>query len=160
MAFHPLNLTSGHALGSPTGLCEELTPTLRRKEMRLSTALTVEKQVAIAMWKLATPDRYRLVANQFGVGKSTVGIVLMQVCRAIDRILLRRTVTLGNVHEIVTGFAKMGFPNSGGAIGGTHTPILAPAHLASKYINQKGYFSVVLQAPLDHCRRFIDINAA
>ncbi|KAM7161246.1 uncharacterized protein RBU57_011055 [Macrochelys suwanniensis] len=141
------------------GLCEELAPALRRKDMRLRAALMVEKRVAIAIWKLATPDCYRSVANQFGVGKSTVGIMLMQVCKAINRILLRRTVTPGNVQDIVAGFEQMGFPNCGGAIDGTHIPILAPPHLASEYINRKGYFSMVLQALVDHRGRFIDINA-
>uniref|UniRef100_A0A8C3FU42 DDE Tnp4 domain-containing protein n=1 Tax=Chrysemys picta bellii TaxID=8478 RepID=A0A8C3FU42_CHRPI len=126
------------------GLCEELAPTLQRKDTRLRAALPVEKRVAIAIWKLATPDSYRSVANQFGVGKSTAGIVLMQVCKAINRILLRRTVTLGNVQEIVDSFAQMGFPNCGGAIDGTHIPILAPPHLGSEYVNQKGYFTMVL----------------
>ncbi|XP_050803981.1 uncharacterized protein LOC127048306 [Gopherus flavomarginatus] len=134
------------------GLCAELAPTLRRKDTRLRAALPVEKRVAIAIWKLATPDSYQSVANQFGVGKSTVGIVLMQVCRAINRILLRRTVTLGNVQDILDGFAQMGFPNCGGAIDGTHIPILAPPH-----INRKGYFSVILQALVDHRGHFIDI---
>ncbi|CAM5164998.1 unnamed protein product [Natator depressus] len=141
------------------GLCEELAPTLRRKDTRLRAALTVEKQVAIAIWKLATPDSYRSDANQFGVGKLTIGIVLMQVCRAINRILLRRTVILGNMHDIVAGFAQMGFPNCRGVMDGTHIPILAPAHLASEYVNRKGCFSMVLQALVDHHGRFIDINA-
>ncbi|KAM7163464.1 uncharacterized protein RBU57_007784 [Macrochelys suwanniensis] len=141
------------------GLCEELVPALRCKDTRLRAALTVEKRVAIAIWKLATPDCYRSVANQFGVGKSTVGIVLMQVCKAINRILLRRTVTPGNVQDIVAGFEQMGFPNCRGAIDGTHIPILAPPHLASEYINRKGYFSMVLQVLVDHRGRFIDINA-
>ncbi|KAM7170969.1 uncharacterized protein RBU57_005431 [Macrochelys suwanniensis] len=140
------------------GLCEELAPTLRHKDTRLRASLTVEKRVAIAIWKLATPDSYRSVANQFGVGKSTVGIVLMQVCRAINRILFRRTVTLGNVHDIVAGFAQLGFLNYGGAIDGTYISILAPAHLASEYVNWKGYFSMVLQVLVDHCGHFIDIN--
>ncbi|CAM5148172.1 unnamed protein product [Eretmochelys imbricata] len=141
------------------GLCEELGPTLWHKDTRLRDALMVEKQVAIAIWKLATPDSYRSVANQFGVGKSTTGIVLMQVCRAISRILLRRTVTLDNAHDIVNGFALMSLPNCGGAIDGMHIPILAPAHLASQYVNQKWYFSMVLQALVDHRGHFIDINA-
>uniref|UniRef100_A0A8C3HUY7 Putative nuclease HARBI1 n=1 Tax=Chrysemys picta bellii TaxID=8478 RepID=A0A8C3HUY7_CHRPI len=140
------------------GLCEELAPTLRRKDTRLRAALPVEKRVAIAIWKLGTPDSYQSVANQFGVGKSTVGIVLMQVCRAINCILLRRTVTLGNVQDIVDGFAQMGFPNCGGAIDGTHIPILAPLHIGSEYVNRKGYFSMVLQALVDHHGHFIDIN--
>ncbi|CAM4643512.1 unnamed protein product [Lepidochelys olivacea] len=83
----------------------------------------------------------------------------MQVCRAINRILLRRTVTLGNVHDILAGFAQMGFPNCRGAIDGTHIPILAPAHLASEYVNRKGYFLMVLQALVYHRGCFIDINA-
>ncbi|XP_065438119.1 uncharacterized protein LOC135981036 [Chrysemys picta bellii] len=140
------------------GLCEALAPTLRRKDTRLRAALPVEKWVAIAIWKLATPDSYRSVANQFGVGKSTVGIMLMQVCKAINRILLRRTMTLGNVQEIVDGFAQMGFPNCGGTIDGSHIPILAPPHLGTQYVNRKGYFSMVLQALVDHRGRFTDIN--
>ncbi|CAM5120087.1 unnamed protein product, partial [Eretmochelys imbricata] len=140
------------------GLSAELAPNLGSKDTRLRAALVVEKQVAIAIWKLATPDSYQSVANQFGVGKSTVGIVFMQVCRATNRILLRRTVTLGNVHDIVAGFAQMGFPNCGGARDGTHIPTLAQAHLASEYVNQKGYFSVVLQVLVDHRGCFIDIN--
>ncbi|KAM9143899.1 uncharacterized protein ACDP82_007612 [Pangshura tecta] len=140
-------------------LCAELAPALRRKDTRMRAALTVEKRVAIAVWKLATPDCYRSVAKQFGVGKSTVGAVVMQVCRAINRLLLRRTVTLGNVQEIIDGFEAMGFPNCGGAIDGTHIPILAPDHLAREYINRKGYFSMVLQALVDHRGRFTDINA-
>ncbi|KAM9132648.1 uncharacterized protein ACDP82_008740 [Pangshura tecta] len=139
------------------GLCEELAPTLQHKDTRLRAALMVEKQVAIAVWKLATPDSYQSVTNQFGVGKSTVGIVFMKVCRATNHILLRRTVTLGNMHDIVAGFAQIGFPNCGGVIDGMHIPILAPAHLASNYINQKGYFSMVLQALVDHHGCFIDI---
>uniref|UniRef100_A0A8C8RP66 DDE Tnp4 domain-containing protein n=1 Tax=Pelusios castaneus TaxID=367368 RepID=A0A8C8RP66_9SAUR len=140
-------------------LCSELAPALRRKDTNMRSSLTVEKRVAIALWKMVTPDCYRSVANQFGVGRSTVGVALTQVCTAINRVLLRRTVTLGNVSEIVDGFAAMGFPNCGGAIDGTHIPILAPDHLATEYINRKGYFSMVLQALVDHRGRFTDINA-
>ncbi|CAM5085053.1 unnamed protein product [Eretmochelys imbricata] len=53
-------------------LCDLLSPALRRMNTKMRAALTVEKQVAIALWKLATPDSYRSVGNQFGVGKSTV----------------------------------------------------------------------------------------
>ncbi|CAM4535355.1 unnamed protein product [Lepidochelys kempii] len=137
------------------GLCEELAPSLRSKDTRLRAALMVEKQVAIAVWKLATSDSYRSVANQFGVGKWTAEIILMQVCRAINRILLRRTVT----PTLVGGFGQMGFPNCGGAIDDAHIPILAPAHRASKYVNRKGCFSLVLQVLVDHHWCFIDINA-
>ncbi|CAM4590154.1 unnamed protein product [Lepidochelys kempii] len=104
------------------------------------------------------PDCYRSVGNQFGVGKSTVGVAVIQVANAIIDFLLSRVVTLGNVWVILDGLAAMGFPNSGGAIDGTHIPILAPDHLANQYINYKGYFSMVQQALVDHKGCFIDIN--
>ncbi|XP_048695890.2 mitochondrial calcium uniporter regulator 1 isoform X1 [Caretta caretta] len=139
-------------------LCDLLSPALKRMNTKMRAALTVEKRVAIALWKLATPDSYRSVGNQFGVGKSTVGAAVMQVAHAIKDLLISRVVTLGNVQVIVDGFAAMGFPNCGGAIDGTHIPILAPEHQAAEYINRKGYFSIVLQALVDHKGRFTNIN--
>lgn len=38
---------------------------------------------------------------------------------------------------------------TGGAIDGTHIPIVAAAHLGTEYTNRKGYFSMVLQALVD-----------
>uniref|UniRef100_A0A8C3PC42 Putative nuclease HARBI1 n=1 Tax=Chrysemys picta bellii TaxID=8478 RepID=A0A8C3PC42_CHRPI len=139
-------------------LCDLLSPALKRQNTRMRAALTVEKRVAIALWKLATPDSYRSVGNQFRVGKTTVGAAVMQVAKAIIELLLRKVVTLGNVQVIVDGFAAMGFPNCGGAIDGTHIPILAPEHQGTQYINRKGYFSMVLQALVDHRGRFTNIN--
>ncbi|KAG6939890.1 hypothetical protein G0U57_020772, partial [Chelydra serpentina] len=139
-------------------LCELLSPALKRQDTRMRAALTIQKGVAIALWKLATPDSYRSVANQFGVGKSTVGVAVMQVAHAIVDLLLSKVVTLGDVQVIIDGFSAMGFPNCGGAIDGTHIPILGPDHQGSQYINQKGYFSMVLQALVDHKGRFSNIN--
>ncbi|CAM5165886.1 unnamed protein product [Natator depressus] len=144
--------------GTLMELCDLLSPDLRCKNTKIRATLTVEKQVAIALWKLAMPDRYWSVGNQFGVGKSTVGAAVMQVPHAIKDLLISRVVTLGNVQVIVDGFAAMGFPNYGGAIDGTHIPILAPEHKAGEYINHKGYFSIVLQALVDHKGHFTNIN--
>ncbi|KAG6926834.1 hypothetical protein G0U57_011028 [Chelydra serpentina] len=139
-------------------LCELLSPALKRQDTLMRAALTIQKRVAIALWKLATPDSYRSVANQFGVGKSTVGVAVMQVAHAIVDLLLSKVVTLGDVQVIIDGFSTMGFPNCGGAIDGTHIPILGPDHQSSQYINRKGYFSMVLQALVDHKGRFTNIN--
>ncbi|CAM5177218.1 unnamed protein product [Eretmochelys imbricata] len=139
-------------------LCDLLSPALKCKNTKMRAAPTVEKQVAIALWKLAMPDIYQSVGNQFGVGKSTVGAAVMQVAHAIKDLLISRVVTLGNVQVIVDGFAAMGFPNCGGAIDGTHIPILAPEQQVGEYINCKGYFSIVLQALVDHKGRFTNIN--
>ncbi|XP_053866613.1 uncharacterized protein LOC128827000 [Malaclemys terrapin pileata] len=105
--------------GTSMELCDLLSPALKRQNTRMRAALTVEKRVTIALWKLATPDSYRSVGNQFGVGKSIVGAAVMQVAKAIAELLLPKVVTLGNVQVIVDGFAAIGFPNCGGAIDGT-----------------------------------------
>ncbi|CAM4644014.1 unnamed protein product [Caretta caretta] len=67
-------------------------------------------------------------------------------------------MTLGNVCDTVDGFAHMGLFNCGGAKDGIHIPVLAPDHLATEYVNRKGYFSMVLQALVDHRGHFTDIN--
>ncbi|XP_053894089.1 uncharacterized protein LOC128842263 [Malaclemys terrapin pileata] len=144
--------------GTFMALHDLLSPALKWQNNKMRAVLTVEKRVAIALWKPATPDSHRSVGHQFGVGKSTVGAAMIQVANAIKELLISKVVTLGNVQAIVDGFAAMGFRNCGGAIDGTHIPILAPKHQASKYINRKGYCSMLLQALVDHRGRFTNIN--
>nr|XP_025043042.1 protein ALP1-like [Pelodiscus sinensis]XP_025043043.1 protein ALP1-like [Pelodiscus sinensis]XP_025043044.1 protein ALP1-like [Pelodiscus sinensis] len=50
-----------------------------------------------------------------------------------------------------------GLPNCGGALDGTHIPIRAPQYRTAQYIDQKGYFSVVLLALVNHHGYFIEI---
>ncbi|CAM4585300.1 unnamed protein product [Lepidochelys kempii] len=126
--------------GTSMELYDLLSLALKRMNTKMRAALTVEKQVAIALWKLATPDSYQSVGNQLGVGKSTVGAAVMQVTNTIKDLLISRVVTLGNVQVIVDGFAAMGFPNCGGAIDGIHIPILAPEHQASENKTTRGTF--------------------
>ncbi|XP_075764219.1 uncharacterized protein LOC142819654 [Pelodiscus sinensis] len=95
-------------------LCEWLAPALHRRDTRMRPAIPLQKRVAIALWKLSTPDSYRSVGNQFGVGRSTVGAVLMQVVKAINRVLLRRVVRLTDPDAVIRGFGALGFPNCGG----------------------------------------------
>lgn len=80
--------------------------------------------MAIAVWKL--------------------GIAIMQVCRAINHVLLQRAVTLGSVQEIVDDFAAMWFQNCHGVIDGTHIPILIPDHLVFEVHQQKRLLFYVL----------------
>ncbi|XP_038237073.1 uncharacterized protein LOC119846910 [Dermochelys coriacea] len=79
-------------------LCAELTPALRRKDtqMRIASRGEVPGDCCVD----AGDSRLLLVSwNQLGEGKSTGGVPLTQVHRAINCISLRRTVTLGNERE-------------------------------------------------------------
>ncbi|XP_028569510.2 uncharacterized protein LOC114588406 isoform X2 [Podarcis muralis] len=139
-------------------LCDRLRPVLERQTTNMRAPITVEKQLAIAVWKLATPDSYRSVAECFGVGRSTVSRIVMEVCQALYDVY-HHVVHLAGAQEVMEGFAAKGFPHCIGVLDATHIPIIAPAHRATEYINSKGYYSMVLQVLVDHRGRFTDVYA-
>nr|XP_028576340.1 protein ANTAGONIST OF LIKE HETEROCHROMATIN PROTEIN 1-like [Podarcis muralis] len=105
-------------------LCEELRPELQRQTTTMRAPLSVEKRVGIALWKLATTECYRSVAAHFGVGRSTVGEVFIEVCLAIEKLLFRKVVALEDPKEVMAGFEEMGFPSCVGVMDRTHIPII------------------------------------
>ncbi|XP_061441727.1 uncharacterized protein LOC133364856 isoform X2 [Rhineura floridana] len=140
-------------------LVEKLRPVLQREDTNMRAAIPVDKRVALTLWKLATSDSYRSVANQFGVGVSTASVIVMEVCEAIHDVLLKHVVQLGDAQAVMDGFERVGFPNCIGVVDETHIPILCSPHGASAYINGKGLVSMVLQALVDSSGRFMDVYA-
>uniref|UniRef100_K7FZ18 DDE Tnp4 domain-containing protein n=1 Tax=Pelodiscus sinensis TaxID=13735 RepID=K7FZ18_PELSI len=132
-------------------------PALQRATTRLQVPIPVDKRVAIALWKLTTPDSYRSVAQPFGVGRSTVSVIVMEVIHAINDVLLPRVIRLCDVDGTMAGFTALGFPNCEGALDATHIPIWALEHRAAHFMNRKGYCSIVLQALMNHRGHFLDI---
>lgn len=81
----------------------------------------MEKRIAIALYALGSSAEYRTVANVFGVGKSTVGKLLMEFCEAVWMILQPEylngyPVTIDKLKECVKGFEEMGLPQCFAAI--------------------------------------------
>ncbi|XP_015276457.1 PREDICTED: uncharacterized protein LOC107118608 [Gekko japonicus] len=140
-------------------LVERLRPVLQREDTNMRAAIPVDKRVALTLWKLATSDSYRSVANQFGVGVSTASVIVMEVCEAIHDVLLKHVIQLGDAQAVMDGFDRAGFPNCLGVVDETHIPILCSPHGASAYINGKGLVSMVLQALVDSAGRFMDVYA-
>lgn len=123
--------------------------------------VTVEERVAVTVWKLATNIEYRTLSSLFGLGRSTVGKIVVETCRAIATHLLPQYVYIPNgerLKEIVEGFETFwGFPQAAGAVDGSHIPIIRPENSASDYYNRKGYYSIIVQAVVDHLRLFMDV---
>lgn len=70
-----------------------------------------------------------------------------------------RTPTDDEFRPIVQGFRdNWGFPQCGGASGGTHIGILAPGDSPAYDYNSKAFYSVVLQGVADHRLRSWDVN--
>ena len=86
---------------------------------------------------------------------------MVETCRAIATHLLPQYVQIPcgeKFKEKVDGFETFwGFPQAAGAIDGSHIPIIRPDESASDYYNRKGYYSIIVQALVDHLGLFTDV---
>ena len=133
---------------------------IRRNTVR--NPLSVEQRVAISLWRLGTNVEYRTISHLFGVGISTVCVVLHDFCQSVFDVMGLRYLSLPSedkLRAIRDGFrTKWGFPQCIGAIDGTHIPIIAPKDHPLDYFNRKGYHSILLQALVDDEYRFLNVN--
>ena len=141
-------------------LCTQLHPHLQRRHV-VRMPLSVEERVAITLWRLGTNIEYRSIAHLFGVGLSTVGVTVHEVCTAIVNVLRQRYIGIPTGEDAQTttdGFLHTwGFPQCFGAINGSHIPIITPTVDPLDYFKRKGFHSIVLQALVDHECKFMNI---
>ena len=142
-------------------LCDHLHSYLEKKDTCMRHPVSVEQRVAVTLWRLATNIEFRTLSTLFGLGQSTVGKVVNETCSAITTNLLRRFVQIPSgecLDEDIAGFEQeRGFPQTVGAIDGTHIPIICPKESGSDYYNRKGFYSVIMQAVVDYQGLFVDI---
>ena len=58
------------------------------QDTNLRAAISVEAQVAVTIWRLATNVEYKTLSELFGIGKSTVGEIVIETSNAIATRLL------------------------------------------------------------------------
>lgn len=142
-------------------LCTELRSHLERQVTVFREPVCVEVRIAVTIWRLATNVEYRTIAGLFGLGRSTVGEIVLDTCEVITRILTHKYVHVPqgtSLREILDGFEARGFPQTVGAIDGTHIPIQRPQHSAADYYNRKGFHSILMQGLVDFRGLFMDVN--
>ena len=66
-------------------LCRILRGDLTRQETRLRKPVSVEKRVAVGVWRLSTGNSYRSCGLQFGLGKSTAKVICQEFEEALCR---------------------------------------------------------------------------
>ena len=124
-------------------------------------SISVEHRVAITLWCLATPCEYRTVGHLFGVARCTVCVIVHDTCNAINSVFSKDFVCFpveSQLTEVIDGFKeKWGIIQCAGAIDGSHIPVSAPAGNHTDYYNRKGWYSIVIQAVVDHNYIFRDI---
>ncbi|XP_055839179.1 uncharacterized protein LOC129907133 isoform X1 [Episyrphus balteatus] len=143
-------------------LCNEVR-NLEKHDTRYRKSIPLRKRVAIAIYTLGSSAEYRTISALFGVGISTVYIILKTFCKEAWRVLHPKylcayPLTSDIIKENVDGFQKLGFPQCFGAIDGCHIEIQPPSQDAVDYYNYKGWYSMVLLAIVDYRYRFLYIN--
>ena len=68
-------------------LCNQLRCELNKSDTRMRRAISVEKRVAVALWRLATNVEYRSIGHLFGISRSTACVIVHEVCSAINTVL-------------------------------------------------------------------------
>ena len=73
-------------------ICSKLSPALVRTDTLIRKCISVEHQVAVTIWCLATPTEYRTIAHLFGIARSTVCEIVHETCHCIVDVLLKEYI--------------------------------------------------------------------
>ncbi|KAI6695536.1 hypothetical protein NL676_023246 [Syzygium grande] len=123
--------------------------------------LSVEKQVAIALRRLASGESQVSVGAAFGVGQSTVSQVTWRFIEALEERGRHhlKWPDASRMDEIKARFdAFCGLPNCCGAIDATHIIMTLPAvQTSDDWCDPANNYSMLLQGIVDNELRFLDI---
>lgn len=105
---------------------------------------------------------FRQLAYSFRISKSTVAVIVIEICQAIWKMALTKHMpepTVEHFKKISSEFwNKWQFPNCIGCIDGKHIRIKKPQKSGSMYYCYKNFFSIGLLAVTDAQYRFIMID--
>lgn len=123
--------------------------------------LSVEKQVAIALRRLASGESQVSVGAAFGVGQSTVSQVTWRFIEALEERAKHhlKWPDSKRVEEIKSKLeASFGLPNCCGAIDTTHIIMTLPTvQTSDDWCDPQNNYSMLLQGIVDDEMRFLDI---
>ncbi|XP_037934294.1 uncharacterized protein LOC119668755 [Teleopsis dalmanni] len=107
-------------------ICEKV-QTIAKSDTNMRACIALKKRVAIGLFALGSSAEYRTVANLFGVGRSTVGEIVLDFCNVICQIFNKYISsyppTIVEIKETVNDFCNLGFPQCFGAVDGCHIEI-------------------------------------
>lgn len=138
-------------------------PDLEKQNTVMRDAISVERRLAIALWRLASGDTYRSTGLQFGIGRSTAFKITHEVCLLLTR-LTSRFIKFPDDEEAcaqnISSFENRSyFPQVVGCIDGSHIPLKKVQKDKKRdYYNRLKQYSIVLQGVADATYRFIDIS--
>ena len=137
---------------------------LNLEKQSFRNAITVEKRVAVAIWRLSTGNSYRTVSKVFGIGKSTVIKITKSFVKELIKLapqfikFPKTTYDTANAIQLFKIFCSCELPQVLGAIDGTHIEIMKPdTESAVDYFSRKQKYTVNTQAVVGANLLFLDV---
>ena len=122
-------------------LCQQVKKNIEQKNTHLRDSISVQQRIAVTLWYLATCTEYRTIEHLFGIARSTVCLIIHDICQANVDLLLRKYIQFPKgqqLHDVVNGFkTKSGMIQCCGAIDGTHIPVTPPFLEHTDYSTEK-----------------------
>ncbi|KAL2082811.1 hypothetical protein ACEWY4_022629 [Coilia grayii] len=117
----------------------------------------------VFLFWLASGTSYRVVARAFDMPRTSVHRAIHTTSRKVAS-LFAQTIHHPSEEELVVvgaGFARLAgsaaFGRVAGSIDGCHIRVKPPARDADCYLNRKLFYSIQLQAVVDHTAKFLDV---
>ena len=137
---------------------------MTRQNTNFRDAILLEKRVAIALWRLATGNAYRVISKVFGVSSASVNLILLEFCstmRAIAAIFIFFPTTVQETRvaiDLFQVFTHCEIPQVVGCLDCMQTPMFCP-DIESKadYYSRKQEYSINTQAVVGANLRFLDV---
>lgn len=134
-------------------LCKIVEPHMSPDINCVRAPVPLQMRVAMALYKLGSCGEYRLMANQFGVHKSTVKKFVYMFCKTLVEKVASQFIRVPTYEEAVQTASRFqqvyGLPHVIGCVDGSHIPILPPSDGYRDFVNRKGWASYVLQGVVD-----------
>ncbi|XP_003567313.1 protein ALP1-like [Brachypodium distachyon] len=145
-------------------ICDELGSAIAKEDTPSRPAIPVCQRVAVCIWRLATGDAFHVISNRFGLANSTCQKIVLEVCVAIESILMPRFIRWpGQATALEASFkAISGIPNVIGSMYTTHISIIAPRFFPLHYCNhiciRGSFYSIIFQGVVDPDGTFIHVS--
>ncbi|XP_050072811.1 putative nuclease HARBI1 [Anopheles maculipalpis] len=125
--------------------------------------LSTRTILAVAIYVLGSGKGYQSAAAKYGIDASLVQDCVRLFCRAVMNVFRTQVTTMplddDSIQLAVKEFEEfVGIPQMFGAVGCLHVPIKPTSKELAKYVNSKGWSSIILQAVVDRNGRFVDVS--